>query len=99
MPLAVGIRGAIAPGFLRAATEKAGSEERHHGIDVVVAADRDDRLHPVARVGLKGGEKELQAHVPGAAGQAHHVFPDASHFIQEDVPDELVERMLTFIRS
>jgi haloalkane dehalogenase len=45
----------------------------------------------------KGGEKLLQRHVPGAAGQAHHVFPDASHFIQEDVPDQLVERILTFI--
>lgn len=47
---------------------------------------------PVSR----GFEKRLQAHVPGAAGQAHHVFPDASHFLQEDVPDELVERILAF---
>jgi haloalkane dehalogenase len=46
-----------------------------------------------------GGEKRLQEHVPGAAGQAHHVFPDASHFIQEDVPEELVERLLAFIGS
>jgi haloalkane dehalogenase len=50
---------------------------------------------PVSR----GGEKLLQEHVPGAAGQAHHVFPDASHFIQEDVPDELVERILGFVGS
>ena len=48
---------------------------------------------PVAR----GAEKRLQEHVPGAAGQAHHVFPNASHFIQEDVPDELVERILAFV--
>ena len=47
----------------------------------------------------KGGEKRLQEHVPGAAGQLHHVFPDAGHFIQEDVPDELVERILAFVRS
>jgi len=47
----------------------------------------------------QGGEQALIAHVPGAAGQPHHVFPDASHFIQEDVPDELVERTLEFIRS
>jgi len=45
----------------------------------------------------QGGEKALQAHVPGAKGQPHHLFPDASHFIQEDVPDELVERILAFI--
>jgi haloalkane dehalogenase len=47
----------------------------------------------------RGGEKALIAHVPGAARQPHHVFPDASHFLQEDVPDELVERILAFIRS
>ncbi|MEZ4281817.1 MAG: haloalkane dehalogenase [Myxococcota bacterium] len=47
----------------------------------------------------RGGEKALIAHVPGAAGQPHHVFPDASHFIQEDEPDALVERVLQFIRS
>ena len=47
----------------------------------------------------KGGEKALIAHVPGAAGQPHHVFAEASHFIQEDVPDELVDRTSSFIRS
>jgi haloalkane dehalogenase len=47
----------------------------------------------------QGGEQRLIAHVPGVAGQAHHVFPEASHFIQEDVPDELVERILAFIGS
>jgi haloalkane dehalogenase len=45
----------------------------------------------------QGGEKRLQEHVPGAAGQAHHVFPGASHFVQEDVPDGLVERILAFV--
>jgi haloalkane dehalogenase len=47
----------------------------------------------------QGGEKLLQKHVPGASGQPHHVFPEASHFIQEDVPDELVERIIAFVRS
>lgn len=47
----------------------------------------------------QGGEKRLQEHVPGASGQAHHVFGDASHFIQEDVPNELVARILAFIRG
>lgn len=45
----------------------------------------------------KGGEKRIIAHVPGAAGQPHHLFPDANHFLQEDVPDELVGRLLAFI--
>ena len=29
-----------------------------------------------------GVEKVLQAHIPGTAGQPHHVFPEANHFIQ-----------------
>lgn len=52
-------------------------------------------LDPVA----KGGDKRLQEHMPGAAGQPHHVFPNAHHFIQEDVPNELVEHMLAFIKA
>jgi haloalkane dehalogenase len=47
----------------------------------------------------RGGEQLLQQHVPGASGQAHQVFPNASHFIQEDVPDELVRHILAFARS
>lgn len=47
----------------------------------------------------QGAEKSLQSHIPGAAGQAHHLFPDANHFIQEDVPLELVERTLRFVAT
>jgi len=47
----------------------------------------------------KGGEKGLIAHVPGAKGQPHHLFPNANHFLQEDVAEELVERTLAFIAS
>jgi haloalkane dehalogenase len=46
-----------------------------------------------------GGDKRLQEYVPGAAGQPHHVFEDASHFIQEDVPGELVARILGFVAA
>jgi len=46
-----------------------------------------------------GGDRRLQAHVPGASEQPHHVFPNASHFIQEDAPDALVDRLLRFIAS
>jgi len=50
-------------------------------------------LDPVA----KGWDKIAQAHVPGARGQAHHIIPNASHFIQEDAPDELVTRISAFL--
>jgi haloalkane dehalogenase len=43
--------------------------------------------------------KGLQAHIPGAADQPHHVLPDASHFLQEDAPEELVQRVLEFIAA
>jgi haloalkane dehalogenase len=44
-----------------------------------------------------GGDRRLQDHVPGAAGQPHQSFSNASHFIQEDVPEFLVEHLLRFI--
>ena len=33
----------------------------------------------------------FQENVPGAQGQPHRVFPDGTHFIQEEEPDALVE--------
>jgi haloalkane dehalogenase len=50
---------------------------------------------PVAR----GVDKRMHAHIPGCRDQDHHRFPDANHFLQEDVPDELVERILRFVAS
>jgi haloalkane dehalogenase len=47
----------------------------------------------------KGADVAMQRRIPGAKGQPHHVFPNAHHFIQEDVPDGLVERILAFIRT
>lgn len=51
-------------------------------------------LDPVS----KGWDKRAQAHIPGARGQAHHNFPNAGHFIQEDAPDELVARVVAFLK-
>lgn len=48
---------------------------------------------PVAR----GVDKRMQSHIPGAVGHRHHRFEDANHFIQEDVPEALVEHMLRFL--
>jgi hypothetical protein len=39
----------------------------------------------------------MQRHIPGAAGQAHDVMPTAKHFIQEDEPQWLVERITRFL--
>ena len=52
-------------------------------------------LDPVA----KGADVNMQRRIPGAKGQPHHVFANAHHFIQEDVPDELVAHILRFIGS
>lgn len=35
--------------------------------------------------------------VPGAAGQAHHRFPDASHFLQDDKGKEIADRVVRFL--
>jgi len=52
-------------------------------------------LDPVA----KGADKAMQKRIPGAKGQPHQVFPQAHHFIQEDVPAELCEHILRFIAA
>ena len=48
---------------------------------------------PVAR----GADRRMQRHIPGAAGQAHQLMPTASHFIQEDEPQWLVEHITRFL--
>ena len=42
----------------------------------------------------RGLEAILQAQVAGAAGQPHATLPGAGHFLQEHVPDQLVEIIL-----
>lgn len=46
-----------------------------------------------------GRDRRWQDHVPGAAGQPHTTVKDASHFIQEDQPEELVRILIEFIES
>ena len=50
-------------------------------------------LDPVGR----GWEARAQAKIPGAKGQDHQMIPNAHHFIQEDVADELVRRIAAFM--
>ncbi|MEL6192826.1 MAG: haloalkane dehalogenase, partial [Bacteroidota bacterium] len=46
------------------------------------------------------GDCELQQilidNIPGAAGQPHHRFPDASHYLQSDKGEEIAQRLLEF---
>jgi haloalkane dehalogenase len=44
-----------------------------------------------------GRDVSWQERVPGAADQPHGTVEDASHFIQEDGPERLVELMIAFI--
>jgi haloalkane dehalogenase len=46
-----------------------------------------------------GAHLKFQRKVPGATGQPHRVIEGASHFIQEDAPDELVEIIDAFVRA
>ena len=47
----------------------------------------------------RGGEKVWIEQCPGAKGQKHAIIKDAGHFIQEDQPEELCERILEFIQD
>lgn len=47
---------------------------------------------------MRGADKVLQAHVPGARGQPHDILR-AGHFIQEDQSPELARRTVEFIRA
>jgi pimeloyl-ACP methyl ester carboxylesterase len=44
-------------------------------------------------------QAEMRDRVPGAVGQAHHAYPEANHFIQEDEGPDLADRIVTFIRT
>jgi len=46
----------------------------------------------------KGAKARLQRAIPGSRGQAHKVYPEAGHFIQEEVPNELVADILAFMK-
>ena len=47
----------------------------------------------------QGGDRVLQKHVPGAAGQPHVTLKNAGHFLQEDVGEELGELVCRFVRT
>ncbi len=48
---------------------------------------------------MKGRDKVWQTLVPGAKGQAHALIEDASHFIQDDKPDDISKQLIQFINN
>jgi pimeloyl-ACP methyl ester carboxylesterase len=55
------------------------------------------RLDP--NLGSEAVQAELRDTVPGAVGQPHHAYPDASHFIQEDKGEDLAWRVVDLMRD
>jgi haloalkane dehalogenase len=45
-----------------------------------------------------GGERVLQARIPGASKQAHTTITNAGHFLQEDKGEELAQVVVDFVR-
>jgi len=43
--------------------------------------------------------KLFTSHIPGTKGQAHERYPNAGHFIQEDIGVELAEKVISFIKA
>lgn len=63
-----------------------------HTLDtpVLTAFGADDKI-------MAGVDRVFQTQMPGAAGQAHKILPEAGHFLQEDVGPELAQLTLEFI--
>ena len=45
----------------------------------------------------RGGERVLQARIPGAKGQPHATIVGGGHFLQEDKGEELAKIVVDFI--
>jgi haloalkane dehalogenase len=50
-------------------------------------------------VGEGDGRPFLIEQMPGAVGQPHHSYPDASHFLQDDQGPDIATRVIAFIES
>lgn len=50
-------------------------------------------------VGDGDGRPFLTTKMPGAAGQPHHTYDDASHFLQNDKGPDIARRIISFISS
>jgi len=61
-------------------------------LPVLTAFGADDKI-------MAGMDRVFQKRMPGAAGQAHRILPQAGHFLQEDVGPELAQATLDFIAA
>lgn len=48
----------------------------------------------VPNLGSKAVQSLIADRVPGAAGQPHHAYPDAGHFVREDVGEDVARRIV-----
>lgn len=54
----------------------------------------DDKL-----LGRRSIQRKMASNIPGANGQSHEQYEGAHHFIQEDIPEKLVNSIHQFITS
>jgi haloalkane dehalogenase len=47
----------------------------------------------------RGADRQLQARIPGCAGQPHTTLVKAGHFLQEDVGPELAQVVIDLVRA
>jgi len=45
----------------------------------------------------RGGDRPMRDQIPGAAGQPHRTIQGGGHFLQEDVPDQVTDAILTML--
>ena len=45
----------------------------------------------------RGGDAQMRAEIPGAAGQPHTIIEGAGHFVQEDQPEKLAQVVAGFV--
>ena len=52
-----------------------------------------------ANMGSDAAQGQIRDRIPGAAGQPHHAYDNAAHFIQEDVGEDLARRVDEFMTA
>ena len=50
-------------------------------------------------LGTLGVQKTFTSHIPGAKGQAHERYPNAGHYIQDDIGVELAKKVISFMKA
>ena len=50
-------------------------------------------------LGTLGVQKTFTSHIPGTKGKAHERYPNAGHYIQDDIGVELAKKVISFIKA